>query len=189
MPGAGSVKNYVVPIDFATMTKQEEFRQAAIAATLAEGIKQGIGDSFTPPDIRDIQLNATDFVAAPAVDDWETAALAAVGTNYSVFQAIASPQVPVNRVICFYGVSINTIPVPVSRLIFRKGGVTGNIIGEFDLEKLDAMQTIAGFLSQPQVYGPQDIYAVQVRAKIATGALARVILWAFVAEPRGNTIA
>ena len=186
MPGIGNVINYIVPVDSMTITDQKQYREAAVSKLMERARAKNLGDM---PDVRDLQLNLIDFVAAPTTDDWQTAALAAVNGFYTCFAGQVSPQVPVNRVICYYGVNILTIPNPVSRLIFRKGGVAGNIAAVFDLEKLESFQNIAGFFTQPVVYDPQDIYAAQVRAKIATGAVSRVVLWALVAEPRGTTIA
>ena len=182
----GSVRNYIVPMDSLTPDKQNALRESAYAKLVAHAEAKGVGSN---PDVRVLWNTTQDLVAAPAVDDWQTAALAAVGTYYSCFQAVASPQLLVNRCAVFFGVNILTIPNPVSKLLFRKNGALGNIIASFDLEILESMNMMAGFFTEPVVFDPQDIFAAQVRAKIATGVASRVVLWTMVAEPRGSLAA
>lgn len=130
----------------------------------------------------------TDFVVATALDEMVTAALAAVGAAYSCFQAVAAPQLIINRLCVFWGVSINVVPDPVSYLIFRTGGAAGNVVAMFDLQGQDTRLQYDCFFSEPVVYDPQEVFAVQVVAKIATGAAARIHLHNFLFGPAGQTI-
>lgn len=131
----------------------------------------------------------SDLVVATALDDWNTAALAAVGTAYSCFQAVAAPQLIVGKLVVFYGVSIETVPMPVSRLIFRRGGVAGNIQGQFDLEPLTGRLETDGFLSEPVIVDPNDVFAIQVLCRIATAVAARVHIHNFLFEGSGIVVA
>ena len=130
-----------------------------------------------------------DLVAATALDEFNTAALAVVGTAYSCFQAVAAPQLLVGRLCVFYGVSIETVPTPVSYMIFRKGAALGNIVARFDLQTQNTRLAYHAFLTEPVVYDPQDVFAVQVICRIATGVAARVHLHNFLFENAGNTMA
>lgn len=130
-----------------------------------------------------------DLAVATALDEMVTAPLAAVGGAVSCFQAVAAPQLLVGRLCVFYGVSIETVPIPVSYLLFRKGGVAGNIQARFDLQTQDTRLAYDALFSEPIVYDPQDVFAVQVICKIATGVAARVHLHNFLFEPAGTTIA
>jgi len=129
----------------------------------------------------------TDFVAATALDEMVTAPLAVIGTAYSCFQAIAAPQLIINRLTVFYGISINAAPDPVSYLLFRTGGALGNVIAMFDLQGQDTRLQYDAFFSEPVVYDPQQVFAVQVLCKIVAAAT-RVHLHNFTFGPTGQTI-
>ncbi len=200
----GSV-NLMQPIDVLTLSDQKEFRLKAMAAGLARAAYKKIGSieanlanegeayryiaSGNWPasiDCREAQP-ILDFGCA--LDQWNTAALAVVGTAYSALQAVAALALAANKVAVWYKIAVETNPVPVSRAIFRSGGATGNIIGEFDIEQLVNHQQIVGFFSEPIVIDPTQTFAVQVLARIATAVLARVQFGCLIFEPAGTTIA
>lgn len=158
-------------------------RDARVAIILAY-----LADGNIPPsiDIRELQ-NILD--AAAALDQWNTAALAAIGVNYTCFQAVGAPVLAADRLAVFYKIGIETAPLPVSRVTFRSGGAAGNIVGVFDLEQLVNRLETDGYLSEPVVYDPSQTFAVQVLCRIATLAIARVQLGALIFEPAGNVIA
>lgn len=128
-----------------------------------------------------------DFGAA--LDQWNTAALAAVGTAYSVFQAIPAPTLANNKLAVFYKVGVETVPFPVSLLTFRSGGAAGNIKAEFDLEQIVNGLETEGYFSEPIPIDPTELFAVQVLARIATGVLCRLQLGCYIFEPKGQRIA
>ena len=131
--------------------------------------------------------NILDF--GTALDQWNTAALAAVGTAYSVFQAIGAPTMANNKLAVLYKIGIETIPVPVSLLTIRSGGATGNIKAEYDLEQIVNGLELEGYVSEPVPFDPTETLAIQVLARIATGVLARIQLGMYVIEPKGQRIA
>ena len=130
----------------------------------------------------------SDFQAATALDEMLTAPLAAVGAAYSCFQAVAAPQMLINRLIVFWGISIETVPIPVSYLIFRTGGAAGNVQAMFDLQPQNTRLAYDCFFSEPIVVDPQEVFAVQVLARVATGAAANVHLHNFLFGPAGQTV-
>lgn len=189
--------NYIIPTDSMTLSKQEEMRRGAVVAGISRAVsKLGAAPSDVdrvkqglPPESVDVREFQPILDAGAALDQWNTAALAVVGTAYTVFQAIAAPTLAANKIAVFYKVGVETIPPPVSRLIFRKGGAAGNIVGIFDLEHLFTQERLEGYFSQPQVFDPTDIFALQVLARIATGVLARVPMGAWIIERAGQVVA
>jgi len=209
-------RNYLIPIGSMSLIDQKEYRLGVLAAGLNACLDHSIGSikdqvSGLKPDmdederIRTIlnyikvlkewpaSVDVAEFqpiadLTPPAValDEWLTAPLAAVGTAYSCFQAIAAPSVPAGRLAVFFGVSINTVPPPVSRLVFRHGAATGNILAVFNLEDLFARMEIAGFFSEPVVILPNQTFAAQARCSIATAVAARVSLMGYTFKNAGQ---
>lgn len=200
----GSV-NYLNPVDSMTLSDQKEFRLRALAAGLARAAFKkigSIGDNLANfneaykyiqnggwPDSLDCREAQPILDFGCALDQWNTAALVAVGTPYSALQAIAAPALAANRIAVFYKIGVETVPMPISRVVFRSGGATGNIVGVFDTEQLINQQTWVGYFSEPVVIDPTTTFAVQVLARIATGLLADVQLGCLIFEPAGTTIA
>lgn len=130
---------------------------------------------------------AGDLAVATAIDSWLTAALAVVGNMYSCFQAVAGPQLPAGKLMVCYGVSVESaaVPMPVSRLVFRRGGAAGNVIAQFDLEPMAVRQEWEAFFSEPVVMDPQQVFAIQARCKNNTGVAEIVHVHNFYFEPVG----
>jgi len=128
----------------------------------------------------------TDFVAPTVLAEALTAPLMAVNTWYSCFQAVAAPQLLTGKLMVIYGVSVGTIPIPVIYLQFLRGT---NVQAVFDLQTQGSRMAFDAFLSEPVVFDPQDTFAVQVLASIATGVAAQVHLHNFLFEKAGDTIA
>jgi len=132
----------------------------------------------------------TDLVVPTALDMWLTAALAVVGTPYSCFQAVAAPQLIVGHLMVCYAVSVESavVPMPVSRLIFRRGGAAGNIQAQFDMEPMGVRWETDAFLSEPVVIDPQDVFAIQVICR-AVAAATIVHIHNFLFESAGQVVA
>ena len=133
----------------------------------------------------------TDLVVPTALDSWLTAAFAAVGVGYTCFQAVAAPQLIQNLLMVCYGVSVESagVPMPASRLTFRRGGAAGNIQAQFDMEPMGVRTEVEAFFSEPVVIDPNDIFAIQARCRNATGVPGIVHIHNFLFETAGNTIA
>jgi hypothetical protein len=132
----------------------------------------------------------TDFVAAAAQDSWLTAALA-VGAVATALNALAAYTFPAGRLMVCYGVSVESpiVPMPVSRLIFRKGGAAGNIQAQFDMEQVGVRWEPDAFFSEPVVLDPQEAFAIQVLGRAIVAGGARVHVHNFLFESAGLTIA
>lgn len=127
----------------------------------------------------------TDLAVATALAESLTAPLAVVDTWYSCFQAVAAPQLLVGKLVVFWGVSIETVPIPVSFLQFLRGT---NVQAVFDLQTQNTRLSFNAFFSEPVVFDPQDIFAAQVLCRIISPA-SRVHLHNFLFEKAGDVIA
>ena len=185
MPNVNGTVCTIIGRDDIAVSKREMWRTNAINAGKKYAVDKLGVRNIDNLDARDWQ-NVLD--AGTALEQWNTAALAVVGNNYSVFQAVAAPVLAANKVAVFWGVAIETVVLPVSQLIFRTGGIAGNILYQFDLERIFNNLECVGYFSEPVVIGPTQPFAVQVTCRIATGVLARVQLFAEVIEPKGLTI-
>jgi len=133
----------------------------------------------------------TDLVVPTALDMWLTAALAVIGTPYSCFQAVAAPQLIQDKLMVCYGISVESVgvPMPISRVIFRRGGAAGNIQAQFDAELLGTRLQPDAFFSEPVVIDPLDTFAIQVLCRNATGVAEIVHIHNFLFESTGLVIA
>ena len=133
----------------------------------------------------------TDFVAAAAQDSWLTVALAAIGVAVSALNALAQYTLPAGRLMVCYAVSVESaaVPMPVSRLTFRRGGAAGNIQAQFDMEPMGVRFEPDAFFSEPVVIDPQDLFAIQVLCRNATLVGERVHIHNFLFESTGTVIA
>lgn len=192
------VINQLLNVGSVSLINQEQARTRALRAGYERCLAKKIGDAgdinavlngapkAASIDVREFQPILD---AGAVLDQWNTAALAVVGTAYTVFQAVVAPALANNKLVVFYGIQVETIPLPVSRVLFRSGGATGNLIGVYDLEQMVTRLEGFGYFSTPVVIDPAITFAVQVLCRIATGVLARVQLASYVFEPTGQTIA
>jgi len=127
----------------------------------------------------------TDFVAPTVLAEALTAPLAVVDTWYSCFQAVAAPQLLNGKLLVFWGVSVETVPIPVSYLQFLRGT---NVQAVFDLQTQNTRLSFNAFFSEPVVFDPQDVFAAQVLCRIVAPA-SRVHLHNFLFEKAGDIIA
>jgi len=154
-------------------------------------IKNYISTGAWPRSIDQRELAPlTDFVAAAAQDSWLTVALA-VGGVVSALNALAAYTLLVGKLMVCYGVSVESpiVPMPVSRLIFRRGGAAGNIQAQFDMEPMGVEMEADALFSEPVVIDPQDLFAIQVLGRAVVAGGARVHVHNFLFESAGLLIA
>lgn len=177
--------SYIIPTDELSLSDMKGFRVKAVQAALNRGAsKLGVGtDELVVRNIENIlDIGAT-------LDQWNTASLAVLGTQYSVFQAVPAVTLANNKLAVLYKVGVETVPFPVSLMTVRSGGASGNIIAEYDLEQIVNAREQEGYVSEPVPFDPTQAFAIQVTARIATGAYARVQLGMYLVEPKGQRIA
>ncbi len=175
----------LIPKEDCTLGMVQEFKRAAIEKGIERAKTRGIAGSENELIVRHAE-NIADF--GTALDQWNTAALAVVGTAYSVFQAIAAPALANNKVAVFYGVGIEAAPNPVSLLNFRQGAAGGTTYAVYDTEQLVNGLRPEGYFSEPIWYDPSDVMNITVTARIATAAAARIQLFCYIIEPKGPII-
>ncbi len=177
----------LIPKDEMTLTDMKNLLQKDVSDALIRAVNLKIAPSADQLSIRPFE-NILD--AATGIEQWNTQPLLVVGNPYSVFGAAALiVTLAANKLCVFYKVGVETTPLPVSLLQFRKGGAAGNLAAEFDLEQIVNSLTSEGYFQQPVIFGPTETFAVNVIARIATGVLARVQLGGFIVEPAGARIA
>ena len=213
-------RNYLINSNDMTLTDKKDYRTKALAAGLERCALKSIGDinadvpslGAIPEANKDARVKQikdyietgawpktidqrelaplTDLVVPTALDMWLTAALAAIGTPYSCFQAVAAPQLIVGKLMVCYAASVESavVPMPVSRLIFRRGGVAGNIQAQYDMEPMGVRQEPDAFFSEPVVIDPNDVFAIQVLCR-AIAAATIVHIHNFLFEGSGQVIA
>ena len=155
-------------------------------------IKSFIETGQWPKSIDQRELAPLTDVVAPVAgqDSWLTVALA-VGAVVSALNAQPAYTLTVGRLMVCYGVCVESpiVPMPVSRLIFRRGGAAGNIQAQFDMEPMGVRWEPDAFFSEPVVIDPQDPFAIQVLGRAAVPAGARVHVHNFLFEIAGTVIA
>lgn len=192
--------SYIIPQGSVSLSAQERLRGIAerqVKVRLAKKLaipEAAALDLKNPAVIARDASYVTDFVpvaTAVGLVGWLTMPLAAAGAFYSVFAnnvpAALTPVVLNNQAVVFYGIDILDNNQPVSEIIFGVG-TANNRRAQFDIEGIYSRLDTCGFFSQPVGYDPQEIMNVQVRARVATGAGARVRLACFIAEPTQQTV-
>jgi hypothetical protein len=208
-----SSRTYIIPAASMTITDQKDYRIKAVAAGIEYASTKKIGSiadeipGYNSMTTKDMRVNAIlawlklgnlpksidvrepqptqDF--ACTIDDWQTPAMAAVNTFYTIFNGVVAPTLNAVRCAVWFGVCVETAPFPVSRLTWRKTGANGNVIAEFDLEQLINREEHVGYFSEVVIFEPTLPYSGTVRCRIATGALARVQPMGYIFEPAGST--
>jgi len=199
--------NILVAEDRLSLADSRKYKLTALFKGYARAIEKKIGDAselamvsdrMVPVEKRqfpksvDVRESAVTADFGTAVDAWQTAALAVVGNPYSCFQGAIGAAAPIllaNQLLVIYGVSIETTPMPVSRLQFRNQTNVGNIIAQFDLEQLIPYDHWFGFFSEPVVVDPSRGISALVQCRIATGVAGLVRLATYMFEPAGTTMA
>ncbi|GEM_PF-3357998 len=195
--------SYIIQADRIALANQERYRAGAermarirLANKLAVPQAQALDTRNPAVIVRDADYVA-DFVpvaTSAGLTGWLSIPLAVAGNFYSIFAdnvpAALTPQVPNNQAWVFYGVEVLLATAAAEDVSFIHFGVghANNRRAQFDIEGVYGGMTAAGYFSQPVYYDPQEICNVQIRARNATGAGARVRLLTFVAEPIQQTV-
>jgi len=180
-------KKTLIPIEELTLSDRKNFLLDAQREGISRAITAGFATSEAGLNIRHAQLTQ-DFGSAAALNFWNTTALAAVGTAYSVFPAAATPAVPNNQIMVFYGAGCSTAPLPVSLLAFRQGVGGGTTYAVFDMEQLINQLRPQGLFSEPIVYVRNEVMNITVICRILTNLPANVQLGCYVVEALGATV-
>ena len=208
-------RNYLVESEDLSLTDRQKYRLGAMAAGIVACFDNNIG-SWNPKEIKaadgvkpvtsDVMafllftggeppasISVREFQpildAGAALDRWQTAPLAAVGTEYSCFQGVPVPAIGLRakKLVVWYRIQVETVPLPVSRLVFRRNAAAGLVTAEFDIEQLATGQKVDGYLSTPQIWLPDMPHVLNAMCRIATGIASNVILGNFVFEPAGSS--
>lgn len=195
--------SYVIPAEKLSLAQQERLRAGAERMARLRLAKKLAVTDLAALDLRTPAIIArdadyvTDFVPVATqagLAGWLSMPLAAIAGMYSLFAnnvpAALIPQVPNNQCWVFYGIDVELADAAGETVTYIQFGVglANNRRGQFDIEGLYGGLSASGYFSQPVVYDPQEFANVQIRARIATGAGARVRLATFIAEPIQQTV-
>ena len=178
--------SYLIPSSELTVTDIKAYRQKCEEQAINRAVTIGIATARSEMVVRQPQP-LFDFAATS--DGWISAALNVLEQDYTVFAGSASPILANNKLVAFYKVTVETVPMPVSLLTFRRGPAAGNTLAVFDLQQLVSLQETVGYFSEPIVYDKTAQMSIQVRCRIVTGLGCRVILGGFIVEPVGQIVA
>jgi len=178
-----SAYKYLILADDLTEAQKQGRRDKCIHDTLERAVKLNVIGSEPEALVRHPDTVA-DF--AMAVGGWVSAAFAAVGTLVSIFNAL-NPAVAGNRMVVFYGLWVDSLPLAASQLIFREGVNAGSTYAQFSLEEMAAARSLRAFFSEPVWYDPLRVMNVVLNPRIIAGTQ-RIGLMGFVIEPKGPTV-
>ena len=197
--------SYIIPAENASLAAQERLRSGAermAIKRLANKLAVPEAKAFDPVNpaiiVRDEDY-VTDFVPVATqagLAGWLSMPLIAIAGMYSIFAngavpvAALTPQVPNNQAWVFYGIEVLLADAAAENVTFIQFGigVANNRRAQFSLEGLYGGLNATGYFSQPIFYDPQEIANIQLRARLITGAGARVRLMTFIAEPIQTTV-
>jgi len=211
-----STRNYIVLSEDLSLTDRQKYRLGAMAAGIAACFENNIGvwdpnevpaangvkptaldvmnflarSGGEPPESIDVREFQPVLDAGTALDQWLTAAFAAVGGEYSIFQAIPVPAIALRtrKLVVWYGVQLGNVPALATRMNFRRTVAAGTITAQFDLQEIWTGQKLDGYFSSPQIWLPNLPYALNVLASAIAPAQV-VIPHNFVFEPAGTVSA
>jgi hypothetical protein len=180
-----SAYKYIIPADDITEADKATMRRKAIDAAMARAIETRVVVKENEALVRSPEP-VTDF--GMAVGGWLAPAFAAIGTLVTVFNAVAAPQLANNRVVVWYGMFAETIPLGAYRLDFREGAAGGSTYAIFELDELGAALQTRAYFSEPVWYDPQRVMLIQWAPRAVIGAGQRMGLLGFIIEPKGPTV-
>jgi hypothetical protein len=178
-----SAYKYLILADDLTEAQKQGRRDRCIHDTLQRAQKLNIIGEESEALIKHPDTLA-DFTMAAG--GWVSAAFAVVGTAVSIFNAL-TPAIPANRMVVFYGVWVDSLPLAANLLSFREGVAAGSTYAVFNMEELASAQSLRAFFSEPVWYDPLRVMNVTLTPRIVAGTQ-RIGLMGFVIEPKGPTV-
>lgn len=188
---AGVTKSYLIPVGDMTLTDRKNTRQNCDDILTERGTRL-IVDNPEQMVIRDVLPN-TDLgvglggpaAGAGTAEDWLIQGAGVLGTELQYFSSLLA----IDRVIGFYGVSLESAPPSISRIRLTLGPASPQVRGVFQLEKLySRLETVALF-SEVVVYIRNDTIRCMVMPRLAFAALTeRVALLGRVIETIGQVV-
>jgi hypothetical protein len=131
----------------------------------------------------DLGVAAAGGVALAAQEDWLMAAAGVVAVEGPLVWAVLAND----RVMGFYGLTIENAPQPVSRVRFQLGN--GAFRGVYQVEQLDSFLNTAGYFSETVIFTHNEPIRILIMPRLAFGAnTLRIPLLARTIEPIGQVV-
>jgi len=124
-------------------------------------------------------------VGAGTAEDWLDQIAGVAGVEHQYFSSLLA----IDRVIGFYGISLESAPPSISRIRLTLGPASPQVRGSFQLEKLYTRLETVAFFSEVVIYIRNDTIRCMVMPRLAYAALTeRIALLGRVIETIGQVV-
>ena len=183
MSADGVTNSYLIPIGDLSLAEKQSVRADADALLWDVCRRTLVRDNPADVIIRDA-MPFTDF-ALNAQEDWLIAGAGVVGTELQYMSVLT----PIDHIIAFYGLALETTPPIISRVRFTLGATSTTVRGFFDTQALNSRLEPAGYFSERIVFKPNETCRIMVMPKVAWAVnTQRLVLLARVMEPIGQNV-
>jgi hypothetical protein len=178
-----------IPSDEMSVTDKREMKNMAMKAGMTRALFKGFGSNPAELAVREIRPSIDLPTAFAAGDRWifpaTPGAVAAFTTTVWI-----NERVPVNTILVFYGVALESANPQISEILFRSGpNGAGRTAGVFNVESCYTKMESDGYLSMPITYDDQETIYVQVINRIAVPAAGTIVtLRGYAIEPRRQQV-
>lgn len=181
-------KSYLISVGDTTLNERRDMRGAVMKVLIDNAQTLALRVNVNDMVIRDVLPNA-DFgitdVGAVVTDAWLVPGAGVVGTELQYFSA----ALPNDRVVGFYGISYESVPLSISRVRFTLGAASVETRGIYQIEAPNSRLETAGYLTSPVIYNRTEVARVMVMPRLAFAAFSqRLALLGMTLEPYGNQI-
>ena len=176
-------KSYLIPVGDLSLSDRQGIRGNVDDVITQNALRLAIRDREEDLIIRDT-LPFTDLALA-AQESWLVPAAGVVAAETQFFASL----IAVDRVIGFYGIGPETVPIAFSRIRLTLGAASAQIRGVFQIEQLNARLEPAGYFSEAVVFTRQETVRVLLMARLATALNTQTFsLFARTVEPIGAVV-
>lgn len=185
-------KSYLIPVGDMTLTDRKNTRINCDDILMERAIALGIQTDPEKLVIRNALPN-TDLgvgIGGPAAgagtaEDWLIQAAGVLGVELQYFASLLA----IDRVMAFYGISVEAAPPSISRVRLTLGAASPQVRGVFQLEELYSRLETAGYFSEAVVFIRNDTIRCMVMPRLAFAVLTeRLTLMARIVETIGQVV-
>ena len=178
-----ATSSYLIPVGDLSLEDRQALRRDADRKLIMNALDARIKSDDKDLLIRDTLPN-TDLGLA-AQEDWLIAGAGILATELQYLSAAVAN----NRVIGFFGVSVESAPASISRLRLTLGAASAQTRGSYQLEQLYSRLEPAGYFSELVQFVQIEVCRIMVMPRLAFVANSeRLAFMARTVEPIGGVI-
>lgn len=178
-----ATSSYLIPVGDLSLEDRQALRRDADRKLIMNALDARIKSDDKDLLIRDTLPN-TDLGLA-AQEDWLIAGAGILATELQYLSAAVAN----NRVIGFFGVSVESAPASISRLRLTLGAASAQTRGSYQLEQLYSRLETAGYFSELVQFVQIEVCRIMVMPRLAFVANSeRLAFMARTVEPIGGVI-